>query len=165
MHSLLVTLTHSHPFFKKNNPLPPIFWQKRLVPTVFTIKQPTPTHFSKKSDPLPPIFWQKGHTPTHFLTITTHPHFIVQEKKSYYHFSTKMSPSQPFLMENNPLLPSFKKNNPTAPIFQQICSLPLIFQQKWPPPTILILFSTNLLPKELVFISFPTITDFPSPFH
>ena len=115
-----------------------------------------------------------GSTPTHFSTKTTHsylffnqnytllPNFQEKQPTTTY-FLTKTSPSKPFLMENDPLLPSFNKNNPIPLIFQQIQSFLLIFQQKRSTPTILILFSTDLPPKQLVFTSFPTITDFPSP--
>ena len=115
-----------------------------------------------------------GSTPTHFSTKATHSYLFFnqndtllptfQEKRpTTTYFLTKTSLSQPFLMENDPLLPSFNKNNPMPPIFQQIRPSLLIFQQKRSTPTILILFSTDLPPKQLVFTSFPTITDFPSP--
>ena len=132
-HPRPATLTHPHPFFKKNNPLPPIFWQKWHTTTHFLTKTIHSHPIFKKTDPFLPIFRQKRPPPTHFWWKTTHSH---QD-------STKSTQSYPF--------------------FNKLDPLPLIFQQIRPTPTILILFSTNLPPKQLVFTSFLTITDLPSP--
>ena len=107
---LPATLTHFHPFFKKNNSLPPIFQEKRPTPIHFSTKTTHSYPFFNKNNPLPPSFQQKQPTPTHF--------------------STKTSPSQPFLMKNDLLPSSFNKNNPIPSIFQQIRPTPTYFSIK-----------------------------------
>ena len=111
--SLPTNVTHSHPFSKKNNTLPLIFWQKRLAPTHFSRKITHSHHFPKKiihshpfltktthsypffdnNDPLSPIFQGKRIIPTHFLTKATHSH--------------------PFFDKNDTLLSIFQQKRPT----------------------------------------------------
>ena len=172
--SLPTNLTHSHPFSKKNNTLPLIFWQKRLAPTHFSRKITHSHHFPKKiihshpfltktthsypffdnNDPLSPIFQGKRIIPTHFLTKATHSHpFFRQKRHTPIHFSTKTTHSHLVSTKTTPPHRFFNKFDPIS----------IIFQQKRPRPTILILSSTVLPPKQLVFTSFPTMTDFHSP--
>ena len=135
-------VTHSHSFFKKSGPLSHIFQGK----------QPTPTHFRQKRHTLP-IFQPKRPTPTQFSRKTTcsHPFF-----DKYVHL--------PVISDGKRSTPTqFQQLTPSHPFFNKFDPLPLIFQQKRPTPTILNLFPTDLPPKQLVFTSFPTITDFPSP--
>ena len=74
---LPTTLTHSHPFFKKNNPPRTIFRQKRHTPNHFSeitthshsfFKKKTYSYpFFDKSDSLPSFFRQKRHIFPHFI--------------------------------------------------------------------------------------------------
>ena len=105
--------THSHLFFDKSDPLPPIFQWKQPTPThfltktthshpffnknnpllpIFQEKNPTPTNFSAKTTHLP-IFQQKRSTPTHFLTKTTHPWFFNKTTHSHPRALLNCSPS------------------------------------------------------------------------
>ena len=45
-------------------------------------------------------------------------------------FNQTAPPSQPFVIENDPLPPSFNKSNPIYPIFQQIWPTPIYFSTK-----------------------------------
>ena len=108
--ALPASLTHSHPFFKKNNPFSPIFQEKQPIPTYFSTKTTHSYLFFDNNDPFSPIFQDKKPIPTHFLTKATHSH--------------------PFLMEKDPLPPSFNKSNIIPPIFQQIRPTPTYFSTK-----------------------------------
>ena len=135
-------VTHSHSFFNKSGPLSHIFQGK----------QPTPTHFRQKRHTLP-IFQPKRPTPTQFSRKTTCSHRFFDK---YVHL--------PVISDGKRSTPTqFQQLTPSHPFFNKFDPLPLIFQQKRPTPTILNLFPTDLPPKQLVFTSFPTITDFPSP--
>ena len=104
--------TPSHPFFDKNDPLPPIFQEKRPTSTHFLIKtypsQPflmekdeLPPMFNK-NNPIPTIFQQIRPSPTYFSTKTTHPY----HSHPFLHQSTTNAICiQQFSNYNRPSLP------------------------------------------------------------
>ena len=119
----------------------------------------SPSH----SHPLPPIFHEKQPTPTHFSRKVTHS----------YPFFDNNDPLSPIFQEKNPFPLIFRQKRPTPThfltktthshsFFDKNVHLPAISDRKRPTPTILILFATDLPPKQPVFTSFPTTTDFPS---
>ena len=121
---LPATITHSHPSFKKNNPLHPFF---------------------NKSDPLPLIFQQKWPTLTHFSRKTTHSHAFSTKTTHSTHFPTKVTHSHPIFKKNDLLPPIFWQIRPPPSHFwwktfhphtvSTINSIAPIFQQVRPTPT------------------------------
>ena len=143
--------SHSHPFFKEHNPLPPIFkksnplppifrqlspifQEKKPFPSIFRQKRPTTNHFLiktthsypffDKNNTLLPIFRQKRHTPTHFSTKTTHSYPFFDKNDTPTHFSTKTTHSYPFFNKNDPFLPNFGEKRPTSTHFSTKTSPP-----------------------------------------
>ena len=123
---------------------------------------PTPSHSYSlpvtltHSHSLPPIFQEKQPTPTQFSGKTTHSH----------PFFDKIVPLPAISDGKRPTLTQVQRKQPNSTHVSTNLihsgSLPVIFQQKRPTLTILTLFSTDPPQKQLVFTSFPTITDFPS---
>ena len=183
MHSqpLPGTLTHSHPFFKKNNQLPLIFRQQRPTPTHFSINTIDSHHFSrkvthshpsfKKSNPLPPIFRQKRRIPSLISTITTHSHPFFKKKTHPHTFFDKNDTLLPIFQQKRLTPTHFRTKTTNSPIFQSNHRLPskafteLLSQPPSPTPSdfyplsgIFILLHCNYLRKRLALTRFPTNT-------
>ena len=191
--SLPVTLTYSNPFFNKNTHSHPFLDKNDLLPPIFKEKLTHSHPFFKKSKLFPPIFRQQRPTLTHLSRKKAHsyPFFDKSDllptffRHTFTPFSTKTIQSHPIFKKNDH--PFFVKDVPLSAIFDKKRRSPTQFQQKQPNPihfstnsthsgplplisrqkqrtlTISILFCTDLPPKQLVFTSFSTITDFSSP--
>ena len=105
-------MIHFHPFFDKNDALPPNFQEKRPTFTHFSTKtshfQPflmdnnlLPPSFNK-NNPIPPIFQQIRRTPTYFSTKATHSH---HSHPFFHRSSTKATCIHQFSSYNRLSLP------------------------------------------------------------